>query len=204
MRMVAATILVGVLTLLAACSAAAPTPTNPTPSLAPPPRPNAPANPKGTLPPWDPADPAVAELVGTRWIFDVFWDPGSPPIAVPPPQAEGSQRAVVDFRPNGMASGNAFCNNFHGASYRVGAGRALTISSAPSTKSPGMIITAAACPGGVMEADGRFIDGLLEARRYELAGGRLTLLDGSGRPLMTLVADPARLPPATTPTPGGR
>jgi heat shock protein HslJ len=159
-----------------------------------------------TVPPWDPADPAVAELVGTTWHLEVFWDAGTPPMAIAPPTPSPTETfkrptlgPTLVFEQDGTISGRAMCNTFGSgpgsAPYRVGPGRTLTLGA--------LLKTAEACSRhrAVDEAEDRFVGGVRAARRYQFADGRLTLLDGNDRPLMTLVADPAWLTPATPPPP---
>jgi heat shock protein HslJ len=149
------------------------------------------APPRPVAPPWDPADPAVAPLVGTYWEVVALGAGDAPP----------ARRPTLIFRSDGVVEGNAGCNGYGGdsreRSYYLGLpGGGLRIRHGP--------VQAAACgPDGVMEYEGRFLDALIATAAYRLEGERLTLLDGSGQPLLTLAAfSPDCAPTLVSPAPG--
>jgi putative lipoprotein len=87
-------------------------------------------------------------------------------------------RTTLAIAADGKVSGRGGCNGFGGSAAIKGG----------TIKFSRMVSTMMACAQDVMDQERRFLQGLEKARRWEIhrASGLLALLDGQGRPLMTL------------------
>lgn len=93
-------------------------------------------------------------------------------------QVPVSITTTMDIAADGKVSGRGGCNGFGGSATITGG--AIRFSR--------MVSTMMACAPDVMSQERGFLEGLAKVRRWELhrGSGLLALLDGRGRPLMTL------------------
>ena len=114
--------------------------------------------------------PAGDPLEGTSWELESY--AGTPVL-------EGTTLTAA-FR-DGRLSGSSGCNSYGGA-YRV-QGQDLEVED--------LFATLMAClgPEGILDQEARFLALLGEARDFELAGGRLTILASGGEALVFVPAD---------------
>ncbi len=133
------------------------------------------AGPTGTLTFFEEVPPEPLPLVGSQWELDSVFagDAVSSTVA-------GTEVTMI-LADDGSVSGSSGCNTYSGT-YTVD-GDALSFGPLAGTKM--------ACAEDVMAQETAFLTSLAEVAGSAIEGSRLTLLDGSGAPLLGFVGVPA-------------
>jgi heat shock protein HslJ len=131
-----------------------------------------------------PAGEETAGLPGSSWTIVAIG--GQAPASA---EDEGSGAPTIAFDTEGLVSGSTGCNRFFGG-YTAGADGALTVGG----EGAALGMTRMACIEPFDEQETRMMAALDEVARYSIAGGRLTLANAAGAPVIVAVPAPAEAP----------